>query len=328
MSNKMKIKEFVYSNLFYAIAVVFIAVFGTIHPKFLASQNIVNIFAQSSVLILVSIGMALALITKGLDMSVGSIVFLCSSTMWILNKNLNIGMAGMMLASLLVGLCAGALNGVIVSILRVYSLLPTLATMFMYRGIALIINGGRHSPMPMFWGRIISLRVNSVPVHVLVAIGLTIIVQLLLNNTKIGRHIYALGDSEKTAHEKGISAFKIRMLVYVISGLMCGIAAIVFSAQSMSVPPSSGQGMEFRCVIAVVLGGVSMFGGKGTVAPGVVVGALLMSLISNVLVVLSAPPHMYIIVYALVILFVVLLDTLKSRKSGLLNKAKIREVTK
>ena len=318
LSNRTKIRDLIYSNLLYVIAIVFIVIFGIFNPRFLAAQNIVNIFAQSSVLLLLGIGMALALITKGLDMSVGSILFLCSATMWTLNRTYGIGMGGMMLASILVGISAGAVNGLIISLLRVHSLLPTLATMFVFRGLALIINGGGASPMPMFWIGIIRLRVGMVPVHVFVALGLLIITQVLLNKTKIGRHIYALGDSEKTAYAKGISSFKSKMIVYTVSGLMCGIAAIIITAQAMSVPPSLGLGMEFRVVTAVVLGGVSMFGGRGTVAPGVIVGGLLLAIISNVLVILTAPARMYVIVFALVILFVVLLDTLKNRNSDFL----------
>ncbi|MEG2361604.1 MAG: ABC transporter permease [Christensenella sp.] len=311
---KLKTSDFWYSNLFYILAIIFVIGFGIANPKFLDGANIANIFAQSSVLIIMSIGMALALITKGMDMSVGSTLFLCAATMQILNKNFDIGMPEMMMISIAVGLAAGALNGFIVSMFNVYPLLPTLATMFAYKGIALIIGGGGSATMPMFWSQIISARVGPVPIHVFIAIGIAIVVQLLLNNTKTGRHIYALGDSEKTSHEKGIDERKIKVLVYTLSGLMCGIAAIIFSAQSMSVPASTGSGMEFKCVIAATLGGVSMFGGKGTVAPGVIIGALIMSIISNVLVVSAASAYIYTVVYGLVILFVVLLDTLKNKK--------------
>ncbi|MEG1990834.1 MAG: hypothetical protein RR351_01990, partial [Christensenella sp.] len=139
---KLKTSDFWYSNLFYILAIIFVIGFGIANPKFLDGANIANIFAQSSVLIIMSIGMALALITKGMDMSVGSTLFLCAATMQILNKNFDIGMPEMMMISIAVGLAAGALNGFIVSMFNVYPLLPTLATMFAYKGIALIIGGG------------------------------------------------------------------------------------------------------------------------------------------------------------------------------------------
>lgn len=315
-SNPLKSSAFWFSNLFYLLAVAFVIVFGIVNPKFLNGTNVANIFAQSSVLIILSIGMALALITKGMDMSVGATLFLCAATIQVLNKKLGIGMAEMICISLAVGALAGAVNGLIVSSLKVYPLLPTLATMFIYRGLALIIGGGGSATMPMFWSKIISVRVGPLPVHVLVAIGLAILVQFLLSNTKTGRFIFALGDSEKTSIEKGINPKRIKFLVYTVSGLMCGIAAIIFSAQSMSVPPSSGDGLEFKCVIAATLGGVSMFGGKGTVAPGVIIGALILSIISNVLVLCEASAYIYTVVYALVILFVVLLETLKVKKTS------------
>jgi len=314
--SKIKTSEFWYSNFFYIVALTFIAGFGIANPKFLQGANIANIFAQSSVMIIMSIGMGLALITKGMDMTVGSTLFLCAVVAQMANKNLGIGMFGMMLVSILVGAAAGVVNGLIVSTFNIYPLLPTLAMMFVYRGLALIIGGGGRTIMPMFWSKIIGIRIWLVPVHVFVAIGLVIIVQILLNNTKTGRYIYALGDSEKTCIEKGIPVRKIKILIYTLSGIMCGIAAIVFSAQAMSVPASTGSGMEFKCVIAATLGGIGMNGGKGSVAPGVIIGSLIMSVISNVLVILSASAYIYTVVYALVILFVVLIDTLKNRKLG------------
>ncbi|MEG1011311.1 MAG: ABC transporter permease [Ruthenibacterium sp.] len=311
--SRLKSSVFWFSNLFYIMAVLFILAFGIINPKFLNVANLANIFAQSSVLIILSIGMALALITKGMDMSVGAILFLCATTMQVLNKRLGLGMVEMITISLVVGTLAGLINGIVVSVLKVYPLLPTLATMFMYRGLALLIGGGS-ATMPMFWSKIIGVRVGPLPVHVLLAVGLAVVVQILLSNTKTGRYIYALGDSEKTAAEKGINANRIKILVYTVSGFLCGVAAVIFSAQSMSVPPSAGDGLEFKCVIAATLGGVSMFGGKGTVAPGVMIGSLIMSVISNVLVVSAASAYIYTVVYALVILFVVLLETLKIKK--------------
>ena len=316
LKKKLTSSTFWFSNLFYILAVIFIFVFGILNPKFLNQKNIANIFAQSSILIILGIGMSLALITKGMDMSVGAILFLCAAIIQVLNKKCGIGMAEMILISLAVGTVAGLINGLIVSALNVYPLLPTLATMFIYRGLALIVGGGGSATMPMFWSKIIGIKVGPVPLHVLIAIGLALLVQLMLKYTKTGRFIFALGDSEKTAIQKGINEKRIKILVYTISGLMCGVAAIIFSAQSMSVPPSAGDGIEFKCVIAATLGGVSMFGGKGTVVPGIIVGALILSVISNVLVLCNASAYIYTVVYALVILFVVLLETMKIRANA------------
>lgn len=314
--SKVKTSEFWYSNSFYIVAIVFVICFGIANPKFVQPANIANIFAQSSVMIIMSIGMGLALITKGMDMTIGSTLFLCAVVAQMSNKYLGFGMLGMMLVSVGVGIIAGLVNGLIVSALNIYPLLPTLAMMFVYRGLALIIGGGGRTIMPMFWSKIIGARVGLFPVHVFVAIALVIVVQIWLNNTKTGRYIYALGDSEKTCIEKGINVRKIKVLVYTLAGMMCGVAAIVFSAQAMSVPASTGNGMEFKCVIAAVLGGIGMNGGKGSVAPGVIIGSLIMSVISNVLVILSASAYVYTVVYAVVILIVVLIDTLKNRKLG------------
>lgn len=306
----VKNKEFWLSNVFYIVAILFIIVFSIVNPKFLVWKNIVNILLQSSTLIILSIGMTICLITKGIDMSVGSTLFVCAATMQTLNKVYDIGIVPMMLISILVGIIAGFINGTIVATLKIYPLLPTLATMYAYRGIGLLICGGGSSTMPMMWAKINSVKIfGGIPLHVLVAILLAVLMQIFLSSTATGRHIYAVGDSEKTSKEKGISIFKIKVIAYTLSGLMCGIAAIISSAQSMSVPISLGEGQEFNAIIASVLGGASLFGGRGTTVPGVIIGALILSIISNILVILGASAYLYTVVYALVIFIVILLDS-------------------
>jgi ribose transport system permease protein len=315
IKDKLSSRNFWLSNSLYILVVLFIIVFSIANPKFFVAKNLINILTQSSTLIIVSIGMTLALITKGIDMSVGSIIFVCAATMQVLNKTTGAGIVAMMIVSLVVGLIAGLVNGLIVASLKVYPLLPTLATMYSFRGIGLVICGGGSSTMPLMWAKINSVKLfGIIPLHVLIAIALAALMQVFLKETTIGRHIYAVGDSEETSYKKGINVFRIKLLVYTLSGLMCGIAAIISSAQSMSVPISLGEGQEFNAIIASVLGGASLFGGRGSTMPGVIIGVLILSLISNVLVILGASAYLYTVVYAIVIFVVVLLDSPVLRK--------------
>lgn len=313
--SKLKNRDFWLDNSFYIVAVLFIIIFGITNPQFLMLKNIINVLTQSSTLIIIGIGMTLALITKGIDMSVGSILFVCAATMQVTNKEFGLGIVPMIIISVIVGIIFGFINGLIVASLKVYPLLPTLATMYTFRGIGLMICGGGSSTMPMSWAVVNSIKLfKLIPLHVIIAIALAVLVQIFLNETSVGRHIYAVGDSEKTSNEKGINVFGIKILVYTISGFCCGVAAIISSAQSMSVPISLGQGIEFNAIIAAVLGGASLFGGKGSTAPGIIIGAIIMSLMSNVLVILGASAYLYTVVYALVIFVVVLLDSPVLRK--------------
>lgn len=302
--------DFWIANSVYAAILVLIIVLSVMYPKFRSTRNIINLFSQSSTLLIVSMGMALCIITKGIDMSVGGIVFLSAAVMQVMGK------AGyspilMALGGVLAGTAMGALNGIIAATLKLYPLLSTLAIMNAARGLGMLVTGGGAALMPADWGKIAQLKIARIPVHVFVAIGIAVAIQVFLNKTRFGRHIYAVGDSEKTANEKGLSVKGVKFFVYTASGCLCGIAAIVSSSQVMGAPSTLGTGIDFYAIIAAVLGGCSLFGGKGTVFPGVMVGALIMSVISNALVITGASPNMYPIVYALVIFLVVLLDAIK-----------------
>jgi ribose/xylose/arabinose/galactoside ABC-type transport system permease subunit len=182
------------------------------------------------------------------------------------------------------------------------------------RGLGLMITKGGAAMMPPEWGKITQTKIFEIPIMIIVAILIGIIVQVFLAQTSLGRHIFAVGDNEKTAHEKGLSQKRVKIFVYTMSGMLCGIAAILSTSQVMSAPATMGNGQDFYCIIASVLGGCSLFGGKGSIVPGVLIGALIMSVISNSLVIMGAPPNLYSIVYALVIFIVVLLDAIKTKR--------------
>ena len=260
-----------------------------------------------------SIGMALTMLTKGIDMSLGSLLFLCAAVMQFCGKKLHWAPIAMCCAGLATGMLVGAVNGVIAAKLHVYPLLTTLATMYACRGLGLLITGGGTGLMPMSWGRLTTFKLLGIPLQVYVVIVISLIFQLFLSSTCFGRHIYAVGDSEKTAREKGIHITAVKIFVYTAAGFMAGVAGIISSSQVISVPANLGNNQETFAIIAAVLGGTSLFGGKGNTFPCALIGALIMSCISNSLVLLGAAPNMYNVVYACVIFFVVLMDTLKAR---------------
>ena len=167
--------------------------------------------------------------------------------------------------------------------------------------------------MPMSWGRLTAQRILGIPVQVYMLVLISLGFQIFLKHTAFGRQVYAVGDSEKTAREKGINITRVKIFVYAAAGFMAGIAGIISSSQVISVPANLGNNQETMAIIAAVLGGTSLFGGKGTTFPCALIGALIMSCISNSLVLLGAPPNAYNVVYACVIFFVVLIDTVKAK---------------
>jgi ribose transport system permease protein len=306
-------RNFWLSKGIYIILILVFALFAVIFPAFRSGKNIVNLLTQSCTMILVCTGMTLCLLIKGMDLSVGSIMYVSAAVMFMLLKhNRNLSIPPAILVGLVVGAAIGILNGVIVASLRVYALLPTLATMYAFRGIGLSLAGGSVSQMPMKWLVIVSEKLFGLPVYVYISFFIAILTQIFLNYTKLGRHIYATGDNEKMAREKGIAVYRIKLFVYCMCGITAAMAAVVSSGMTMQVSFSLGEGFEFKVITACVLGGVSLNGGRGTVFPGVIIGALILSCISNALVLLKASPLSYDIVYALIIFIVVLLDTIKS----------------
>lgn len=306
-------KEFWLSNAIYFAAVIFIVVMSLISDRFLTPKNIINLFTQSAMLMILSVGMSLAMITKGIDMSIGALMFLCAVIMQYCAREFGFSMFLMGLSGVIVGLLIGSLNGLITAKLGVYPLLTTLAVMYACRGIGLRITGGRTAMMPLEWGKLTTFKVLSIPIQVYIAIAIAILIQIIIKKTSFGRQIFAVGDSQKTALEKGISVTRVKIVVYAASGFMAALAGIISSSQVMSVPANMGANQEFFAIIASVLGGTSLFGGKGSIFPGCLVGAVIMSSISNSLVLLGAPPNSYSVVYACVIFLVVLLDTIKQK---------------
>jgi len=308
-------KDFWLSNIVYIALMIFIIVFGVLYPNFVKPQNILNIFTQSCTLILVGIGMTMALITRGIDLSVGATLYFSALIMYMVGGVLDLPVSVMILLGSLIGLVIGMLNGLLVGVLKIFPLLPTLAMQFIIRGLGITImlnvTHATRSIMPMKWGAIISTKLAGIPVYLYVTIIVAVVMQLLLSNTQIGRNIYAVGDNAQVAMQKGINIFRTKFFVHSMCGLMAGIAAVVSSGQAMDVSYATGEGFEFKVVTACVLGGVGLKGGKGSVVPGVIVGALLLSVISNVLVILKASVYSYDVAYALVIFVVVLLDTIK-----------------
>jgi ribose transport system permease protein len=310
-------KEFWLNNIIYIIMVLAFIVVAITNPMAIGKNNLISLLTQSCTMIIVGIGITMCILTRGIDLSVGSTMYVSAVVAFKVMKvfkDLPIGVV--ILIVLAFGLVVGLVNGVLVATLKVYALLPTLATMYALRGIGLSWASASTNQMPMKWAVIISTRWLGIPAYVFISFALAVIVQIFLNRTNLGRRIYATGDNEKMAVEKGINVFNIKLFVYAMSGVMAALAGVLTSAMTMTAAYFIGEGFEFKVITAAVLGGVSLNGGRGTVAPGILIGSLILAFISNQLVLLKAGAYSYDIVFSIVIFVVVMFDTIRIRSEA------------
>lgn len=296
-------------------AVVF-AVFGVLSGKFLEPQNLVNILLQSSGTAIVAIGMTFVLLTAGVDLSVGSVMFVAVAVAGKLIFN-DAPMALGFLAAAGVGLAAGALNALFITRFKIVAFIVTLAMLFVARGFGLWLTQTRAMNMPDGVTELGAARVFGLPVPVLVFAVVCLVAHVTLTRTPFGRQIYAVGNDPEAARKAGINVTGILVAVYVICGVCAALSGLVSLTQTGAVSPSFGDKKEFVAIAAAVLGGTSLFGGRGSVFPGTVLGAVLIQTVENGLVIINADPYVYPLVTSAIIFLAVLIDSLRA---GLLAK--------
>ena len=298
--------------------VILMAILTVASPVFLTADNLANISRQATVNAFLAIGLLLAIITAGIDLSVGSILALsmCSLALMAIKWNVD------PIISILIGLGVGALVGVINGLLLTKLHLPhpfiaTLGTMNIARGIALIITGA--SPISGFdragAGAVLLLGAGSVgpiPIAFIIVVIVYIIFNIILNNTSFGRHVYAVGGNISAARLSGISVDRTLVFVYTISGLMAGLAALMLAGRTNSGYPNAGTGAELDAIAAVIIGGASFSGGSGTIW-GTAIGVILIAVLRNGLVLLQVPTEWQTVAIGVVIVVAVYVDVLRLR---------------
>jgi ribose transport system permease protein len=297
--------------------VVLIIIMTAISPGFLSLRNIMNIFNQSSINALLAVGLLLPILTAGIDLSVGSILAVSIMTMgvtsvtWGLNPFLGI------LVCLGVGALFGALNGLLLTKLRLpHPFISTLGTMNIARGLALIITGA--APISGFPDVIQSTGgsyLGPFPISFLIVIVVYIIFHFFLTRTSTGRYIYAIGGNKDAAHLSGINVNRVLIIVYTLSGLMAGIAGLILVGRVNSAFPLAGTGYELDAIAAVIIGGASFFGGVGTVW-GTLIGAMIIAILRNGLNLLDVSADFQIAIIGVVIIAAVFVDVLRLRATN------------
>lgn len=292
---------------------VLLLVFASISPAFRQPENFINILVQSSSIAIVAVGMTIVLLTGGIDLSVGSIMFLSAAVA----GQLVLGddpwpVPVAVLVILPVGLACGAVNGLLIARLRLLPFIVTLATLLIGRGAGRWITQTRAMNLPDEFLLIGQARVFGVPFPVLLLIVVAVFAHLLLRHTPFGRQLYAVGADADAARKAGVRVQWMRFSVYMISGFCAAVGGIVSVAQLGAVSPTFGYQREFAAIAAAVLGGTSLFGGRGNVLPGTVLGAVLIQTVENGLVIINANPYAYPVVTGAIIFLAVLIDRVRS----------------
>ncbi|MFC2969512.1 ribose ABC transporter permease [Acidimangrovimonas pyrenivorans] len=291
---------------------ILMAVITVLSPHFLTTSNLLIVLRQTSINAIIAFGMTFVILTAGIDLSVGSVLALTGAVCAAL-IGANFSLPVVLVATLALGAALGAVSGLIVSVGRVQPFIATLVAMTALRGATLVFSGGRPidagegAAADAFW-HIGGGYVLGIPVPVIIAGLVFLICWFVLSQMRFGRYVYAVGGGEQVARLAGIDAGRVKVAVYAISGLMAALAGIVLTARLQSAQPTAGTSYELDAIAAVVVGGTSLMGGRGTLF-GTLVGALIIGVLNNALNLLDVSSYYQMIAKGAVILLAVLVDS-------------------
>ena len=296
------------------------------HGDFLRPGNMINVLRQIAVNAILATGQTFVIITAGIDLSVGSLIALTGVLMagvMFGHPDVAVGFALALLVGIGAGGLAGLVNGLPVVRFGLPPFITTLAMLEIARGLAFLYTKGQPIEIdnPAFnfigggfvfpgLGRL--LNIPGVPMPVIVMLIVVLAGSFLLTQTRFGRYVYAIGGNEEAARLSGVNVFGVKLMVYVISGALAGLASLLLAARLNSGIPQSGQGYELQSIAAVVVGGTSLMGGRGSIG-GTFVGALLIGVLYNIMNLLNVQSYAQEVVLGAVILIAVLLDQLRKQ---------------
>ena len=303
------------------IVIVFVVILITLmllSPRaFARPANLINIFKQASINGILAMGMMFVIISGGIDLSVGSIVALTGVVAASFAHPGEYPLIVPIVFALAIGLVIGLLNGVGVAYGNIPPFIVTLGMMTIIRGFALITSGGApvFGVTDAFENIAGAFLFDTIPLLVVYFIIITALSAYILTKTVFGRRVYAIGGNEISAAFSGIKVEKIRISVYMISGLLAGFAGLLLASRTVSGIPTAGQSYELDAIAAVIIGGVSMSGGSGRWY-GTVIGALLIAVIGNGLDILNVSSHYQLVIKGAIIIIAVLLDVKSKEKTA------------
>lgn len=293
--------------------ILLVAILSALEPDaFLTAENFFNVLSRSSVNGVIAIGMTAVIISGGIDLSVGSMMALCGMVAGLImtKHGTVVPTVPLMwlgtLAGLGTGLVCGLLNGTLVTKLNLPPFIVTLGTMSAFRGFSYVMNEGMMFDVPTytFLGQ---STIASIPINVLIFLGIALAGFFILRYMPLGRYTYAIGSNRQAAYHAGVNVNRNLLAIYTLTGLFVGIAAMIATSRTVSAQPTAGLSLELDIIAAVVIGGASLSGGRGTVI-GTIIGTLLISFLRNGLTLLKISSDIQLIVIGAIIIGAVAID--------------------
>jgi ribose transport system permease protein len=303
--------------LAFASLLVIFAFFSIVSPNFFTYGNVTNILFSTVVIGTLALGTTFVIITGGIDLSVGTGMALCAVMSGVLIVNTGLPLPIGVLGAILFGGLIGLINGLNVAVLGLPPFIATLAMMLVAQGLALVLSGSR----PIYFDQTpayIDISMGSIipganfPNAVIILAVVAVLAGVLLNNTVLGRYTYSIGSNEEATALSGIDVRRWKIIIYTLAGLFTGLAGVIISARLGSAQPATGMGYELQAIAAVVIGGTSLSGGKGSIV-GTVIGALIISVLNNGLQIMSIPQEWQNVILGCVILLAVYADRARKR---------------
>ncbi|MBA2318186.1 MAG: ABC transporter permease [Euzebyales bacterium] len=306
--------------LAFASLVVLMAFFSIANANFLTWSNISGILLSTAVIGILALGTTFVIITGGIDLSLGTGMTLASVMTGVFLVNFGLPLIVGVIGGILTGALMGMINGFNVAVLKIPPFIATLAMMLIAQGLALVISGAApiyFSAVPGFTDIAMGSLIpgTRLPTAVLILFALTATAAVILGKSILGRYTFSIGSNEEATSISGINVRKWKILIYTLSGMFTGIAGVVIASRLNSAQPALGLGYELQAIAAVVIGGTSLQGGKGSVI-GTIIGALIMGVLTNGLRIMSIPQEWQTVVVGVVILVAVYTDILRRGKGA------------
>jgi ribose transport system permease protein len=302
-------------SIFIALAMEVI-LFSSLSPYFFTADNILNVTLQTSITAIIAAGMTFVILTAGIDLSIGAMVAFSGIIVTSILKfdlPFAISFPLALLAGVAIGACSGLIAGTFVTRFNITPFIVTLALMTIWRGASYMYTDGRPVwGLPEQFSFLGSGRIFAVPVPTLVMIVVYILAYIMLKHTRFGRYVYAVGGNKEAARLAGIGTGGVLVRVYMISGVLAAVSGILLASRMNSGQPNAGLMYEMDVIAAVVVGGTSLFGGRGGIV-GTFIGAMLIGVLRNGLNLLNINSYVQMVILGVVILCAVLLDQMRSK---------------
>lgn len=296
------------------VLIVVIAFFAYRSARFATPDNVVTILIAAAPFALIALGQTLVILTGGIDLSVGSVIALSAMAGAYTAKALPDQLFLALAVAILVGAVAGAVNGFVVSVLDVPPFIATLGMLTLASGLAYVIGGGAPiNGLPQNFSQFANTEILGLTIPVILMIIGIVGFGIMMRRTKFGMHVYAVGGNEQASRIAGIKTGRVKFLVYTISGALAGVSGIMLASRTINGSPSLGVGYELDAIAAVVIGGASLMGGRGTIW-GTALGLLMIQTLNNGLDILTVPAYWQDVVKGLLIVAAVSVDVWASKR--------------